>query len=375
MPRQSQDPPSNPAPDLADTPASEWIRAGKERDFELPLPDHDGRPSRTLKMRFRRVPAGSFRMGSRGNREWEESVHRVQVDEFWLGRFVVTQEEWAAVARHVDWPKEKEHDFLDPSAFKGARRPVENVSWHDAQPWLEVWNRWLTRSRLARVRGCRVRLPTEAEWEYACRAGTTTEYWPGDGEEALARVGWYETNAGNETHPVDEHPTSEGRGHPLQIEGLHGNVDEWCADVCDPMAYRKRPEGWMSRAWTLEDAGSDATQYGDPLTAGEDPDRVIRGGSWYSSAWRCRSASRSWGRPDDCYWGLGFRVCLVRGRADLKADGKTDRGTAGAGKPQTRDGSEAHGTGRPEGDVVLDSEGFSGEAGRIFLKSRPPSGL
>lgn len=371
MTRQSQDPQPNPAPtlvpDLADTPASEWIRAGKAPDFELPLPDHDGKPSRTLKMRFRRVPAGAFRMGSRGYMEREESVHRVQVDEFWLGRFVVTQEEWAAMARHVDWPKETGHDFLDPSHFKGARLPVEQVSWDDGRLWLKTWDGWLARRAGRKGAHCHVRLPTEAEWEYACRTGTLTEYWSGDGEESLANVGWYGGNSGNRTHPVDEHPSPAGLTHPLRIEGLHGNVEEWCSDVFDPMAYRKRPDGWKHRSWTRDDAGLDAKHWGETVTGDEDPDRVIRGGSWCDSAGGCRSAYRDrWG-PDGRLRFQGFRVCLVRGPADLEADREADRGTAGAGKPQTRDGSQAHGTGRPEGNVALDSEGFSGEAGRNFF--------
>ncbi len=93
-----------------DTPLEEWTRAGQEPDLELPLPGPDGKPSETLRMRFRRVPAGSFLMGSREGDANEEPPHRVEVGEFWMGKFVVTQEEWAAVASLVKWPVEQGRD-------------------------------------------------------------------------------------------------------------------------------------------------------------------------------------------------------------------------------------------------------------------------
>src|SRR5208283_3530718 len=109
------------------------------------------------------------------------------------------------------------------------RRPVEQVNWNDATAFCE----WLTEWKGLPKEIATVRLPTEAEWEYACRAGADTDYYNGDGEAALAEVAWYDGNSGNYTHPVDERSES----HPFGLHGMHGNVWEWCQDVFDPNAY------------------------------------------------------------------------------------------------------------------------------------------
>lgn len=217
-----------------------WDQAAREADLVLELP---GR----IPMFFRRIPAGSFRMGSRGFYPDEEPIHRVVIArEFYLGTFVVTQEQYRAVAERCPALREAP----SPSEFKGARRPVENVSWYDATAFCQWLARW--KGLPKEIGG--VRLPTEAEWEYACRAGSETEYYHGEGEAALAEVAWCDQNSGNQTYPVDERPEE----HPFGLHGMHGNVWEWCQDVFDAQAYRKRVDGWEAREWTLADAGDDA---------------------------------------------------------------------------------------------------------------------
>jgi formylglycine-generating enzyme required for sulfatase activity len=165
-----------------------------------------------------------------------------------LGRYPVTQEQYHAITG------------VNPSYLKGDKLPVEKVSWDDATRYCQM---------LSEHSGQTVRLPTEAEWEHACRAGSTTEYYTGDGEEALARAGWYWGNSKRKTHPVGKkEPNAWG------LHDMHGNVWEWCRDVVG------------------------------------DRHRVLRGGSWCVTAWRCRSAFRYRWWPDDRDWNCGFRVCL-----------------------------------------------------------------
>ncbi len=271
-----------------------WEQARLDSDLTLSLPG--GVP-----MFFRRIPAGKFRMGSRGYYSDEEPAHEVVIaQEFFLGTFVVTQEQWRVVAKRCPTLKKQ----TDPSHFKGKRRPVEQVSWEDAN----VFCAWLAKWKGLPDGVGKVRLPTEAEWEYACRAGSETEYYNGDGETALAAVAWYDANSGSETHPVDE----RWEKHPFGLYGMHGNVLEWCRDVYDAQAYRKREDGQEAWEWIPEDAGD-----ADP--------RVLRGGSWFDPAGLCRSACRNGSRPDARYWDFGFRVCLVLGPSLQTASRKARR--------------------------------------------------
>jgi formylglycine-generating enzyme required for sulfatase activity len=228
----------------------------------------------------------SFLMGSRGISGWEEPRHRVVIPQpFYLGTFPVTQEEFACFR--------EEHR----SQFHGKpKHPVEDVSWHDAQAFINWLNglQTLPANHIAR-------LPCEAEWEYACRAGTETEYWSGDGEAALKEVGWYgedwETGG---THAVGE---SEAQ-HPWGLHDMHGNVWEWCEDVWDERAYRKRRDGWLARAWTEADAGEDAIL--DDLI----PHRVVRGGAWFGKSKWCTCAYRFMGKPSMFSRLHGYRILL-----------------------------------------------------------------
>jgi formylglycine-generating enzyme required for sulfatase activity len=193
------------------------------------------------------------------------------------------------------------------------------VSWDDAQEFVA----WLN-ARGILTDGLVARLPWEAEWEYACRAGTETQYGNGNGEGALQEVGWYGENSKGTTQPV-----GLKRHKPWGLHDMHGNVWEWCEDVYDAKAYAKRSDGWTARAWEETDAGKDAELFG-----GDRPSRVVRGGSWDNTAGRCRAAIRNWGHPLGRYWIQGFRVLLwlpgpvepvERGEGREGAGGRDDR--------------------------------------------------
>ncbi len=226
----------------------------------LPLP--------TWAMEFVDIPAGCFAMGRDANFEqgydYELPQHRVCVDAFQMGKYEVTQADWVAVMGS------------NPSNFKGRTNPVEQVSWDDAQQFIK---------RLNQQGGSQYRLPSEAEWEYAARAGTTTAYSCGDDESCLGSIAWYEGNSGERTHPVGEkQPNKWG------LYDTTGNVWEWVQD-CWHDNYRGAPSD--GSAWT-----SGCSSGG----------RVNRGGSWVSSASYSRSARRVNNSPDYRLSRLGFRL-------------------------------------------------------------------
>jgi formylglycine-generating enzyme required for sulfatase activity len=256
-------------------------------------------PGSEATMTFLHVRKGSFLMGSHGA-PWpdEEPVHRVKIaHDFWLGETPVTQAQFAV------WTKSKRVEHAN--GFPGhPTLPAENMSWHDAVGFC----RWMTESAVRNeivlppgmTAAC---LPTEAEWEYACRAGSITQYQAGDGEEALDRAGWYEKNAGGATHPVGQkEPNAWG------FRDLHGNVWEWCHDLWDGARYRGEIDG-------DQDPGAEARmpEYREGISKPREADqlRVLRGGSWNRSAEGCRSAFRYRGGPGVRFRGYGFRVCLV----------------------------------------------------------------
>ncbi len=284
-----------------------------------------------IPMVFRRIPAGEFWMGSRGGETDEAPRHRVRIDRaFWLGETPVTRAQYAAAG------------LGNPSHFSDRPdHPVADVSWLDAVGYAD----WLTNTLKETFPpgvslAC---LPTEAEWEYACRGGTETDYWSGDGEAALGEVGWYGGNAGDGTHPV-----GQKEGNAWGLRDMHGNVWEWCEDVYDGQAYRKREDGWKARAWTVEDAGEDAEYFSDDDRDLKRPGRVMRGGSWLDSAWYCRAAFRFGGRPSLRDRVVGFRVCLARRSAGTASPASQEEVESGDGggrrgtrrKPEDRDGTE-----------------------------------
>jgi formylglycine-generating enzyme required for sulfatase activity len=217
---------------------------------------------------FRWIPAGTFRMG--GARYNQKPVHQVQITQpFYLGKYPVTQAEWQAVMGS------------NPSRFKGTNRPVETVSWEEVQEFIAKLN--------AREAGERYRLPTEAEWEYACRAGSKTAYSFGEDDSLLGEYAWYDGNSGNETHPVGE-KLANGWG----LHDMHGNVWEWCQD-------------WYHSKYCRGRAGPDVDPVGPPTGS----HRVVRGGSWYCTPWYLRSATRGYVTPGYRGNGLGFRLLRI----------------------------------------------------------------
>ena len=175
----------------------------------------------------------------------------------------------------------------NPSTFRGAQLPAADMTWNDA---MEFCSRLTSREK---ENGNEYRLPTEAEWEYACRAGTVTAYCSGDSEEQLAKVGWYKDNSGAVNHPVGQkQPNAWG------LYDMHGNVLEWCLDCFE--SYPREGE-------TVDPVA------GDPSSSGK---RVCRGGgaggAFASPAQDCRAAFRHPRKADDPGTILGFRVVLTQ---------------------------------------------------------------
>ena len=230
---------------------------------------------------FSYIPVGTFSMGSpageSGRDDDEDQVDVRIVTCFLLGKTEVTQSQWKSVMGN------------NPLHFKGDNLPVENVSWSDAIEFC-----WILTQREREAgrlpKNWKYTLPTEAQWEYACRAGTTTGYYTGDTEADLARAGWYDGNSDRKTHPVGQkEPNAFG------LYDMHGNVWEWCSDY-----YNLSLSGGTDPVRTSSGNG----KFGS--------DRVYRGGSWNGDAQYCRSADRIGNSPGNRYGSLGFRVALVQ---------------------------------------------------------------
>ena len=169
----------------------------------------------------------------------------------------------------------------NPSEFKGERNPVENVSWKDVQAFIQGLE--------AKEGRDGYRLPTEAEWEYVARAGTTSDYSFGNNHSELMRYVWFDDNSGGRTHPV-----GEKRPNPWGLYDMHGNVWEWCYD-------------WYG---AYPDRAAE-----DPCGPPSGGFRVVRGGGWNYSAGRLRSANRySGGAPGSRGYYVGFRLALAQGQ-------------------------------------------------------------
>ena len=219
-----------------------------------------------------RIPGGVFMMGSpeseEGRDDDEGPLHRVTVPDFYMGRYPVTNEEYDLYLQEN--PDSREPAYWANRQFNQPRQPVVGVSWDDVKKYAK----WAG-----------LRLPTEAEWEYACRANTETRYYFGNKEEDLNRAGWYIRNSGDGLHPVGEkEPNSFG------LYDMHGNVWEWVEDDIHDN-YNGGPND--GSAWIDSPRGS----Y-----------RVMRGGGWFSDARLCRSAIRFNLSPDDRSSLLGFRL-------------------------------------------------------------------
>lgn len=227
---------------------------------------------------FRWIPPGTFFMGSEGDSLSSDDysiqefpVHEVILTKgYWLAETETTQRLWEAVSDD------------NPSLFKSGRNaflPVEGVTWKDCNTFIDELNALMSGTQI----GGEFRLPTEAEWEYACRAGTLGKY-NVDGEP-LDSLGWYRSNSGNETHEVGQKtPNAWG------LYDMHGNVWEWCADW----------EGEYQE-WSVT----------DPLGVDSGSNRIRRGGSLGSGANRCRSACRDSCAPTKSELFCGFRLLLT----------------------------------------------------------------
>ena len=242
--------------------------------------------SNTVTLEMVSILGDTFMMGS-PNSELERSnsespQHRVTIAPFYMGKFAVTQAQWKAIA---SLPKVNRDLNADPSNFKGSDRPVEKVSWEDAIEFCD---------RLSRKTGKKYRLPSEAEWEYACRAGTTTPFH--FGETIATDLANYDGNStyGEGVKGEYRKQTIAVGSFPPNAFGLydmHGNVQEWCADYYHD-SYQGAPTD--GSAW-VEGSRS----------------RVLRGGSWYYFPRNCRSAYRNRYTPGYRSIGIGFRVVVA----------------------------------------------------------------
>jgi hypothetical protein len=211
--------------------------------------------------KFVLIPSGSFSMG--GSEESEKPVHTVHVNSFRMSKYEITQSQWKSVMGS------------NPSRFKGSNNPVEKVSWDDIQGFIR---------KLNSQTGQRFRLPSEAEWEYAARAGTSSKWSWGNSESSAGSYAWYRSNSGNKSHPVGQ---KQPNGYGLY--DMHGNVWEWVQD-CWNGSYSGAPTN--GSAWL----------------SGTCSKRVLRGGSWFSPPDNMRSANRDRRATDDRYDNVGFRL-------------------------------------------------------------------
>jgi formylglycine-generating enzyme required for sulfatase activity len=220
----------------------------------------------SIGMKLKLIPAGEFQMGSTDVYD-EEPRHLVTINRpFYLGVYPVTQREYMQVARK------------NPSYFSGGERlPVEAISWYDAVAFCNALSQKEGLPPFYWIDGQTVevpdwnelgyRLPTEAEWEYACRAGTTTRYSFGDGDRALGEYAWYYKNSKSQTHPV-----GEKKPNALGLYDIHGNVWEWCWDGYDPYYYQQSPaddpHGPEQAAFRVSRGGGWSGAYGIPRIVG-----------------------------------------------------------------------------------------------------------
>lgn len=219
-----------------------------------------------VKLEFVLVPAGEFTMGDNESKP----AHPVKITKpFYLGAYEVTQAQWKAVMG------------TNPSRFKGAQNPVESISWEDCQEFIKKLN-----AKIGTAAG-KFALPTEAQWEYTCHAGSKHRFCFGHDKPGLLDYGWHVKNGESKTHPVGEKkPNAWG------FYDMHGNVAEWCHDWFEWKYYEKSPTN-------------------DPTGPAEGTSRVVRGGFWGSSAWRSRSAYRDHNSPRRFGRHLGLRLCLI----------------------------------------------------------------
>jgi formylglycine-generating enzyme required for sulfatase activity len=254
-----------------------------------------------LPLRMMQIPAGTFLMGSQKDelerQESEGPQHEVTLSRFFMGKYPITQAQWRAVAA---LPQVERELKADPSHFKGDLHPVESVSWYDAVEFCD---------RLTILTDRQYRLPTEAEWEYACRAGTTTPFhfgktittelanYRGTDNESMKWSGSYGDGPKGE-HREETTPVNQFEGaNAFGLCDMHGNVWEWCQDY------------WHD---SYEGVPTDGSAW---IEGGNSERRILRGGSWDDLPWFCRSAFRTDIGPGIVNDDLGFRVVCSAPRA------------------------------------------------------------
>lgn len=262
-----------------------------------------------LGMRFVMIPKGVFIMGSpksEPGRNWNEKQHRVVISKnFYMQESEVTQGQWEKLVG------------FNPSAFSdlGKSYPVDTVSWNEAVEFIQILNKWEGTDKY--------RLPTEAEWEYACRAGSTTAFSSGpitvfesgqvtefscnEPEPALIETAWYCYNTGREAGGIaldfKPHPVKTKLPNKWGLYDMHGNVQEWVLDSCKWRTFWRGKVGVVTSTYIdnivdpLEKVGSH---------------RIIRGGGWYQSGKYQRSAYRSYYKPGARRNSLGFRIVRMQ---------------------------------------------------------------
>lgn len=260
---------------LAKDPQRRW---NAERILEELRPSSQPKPFTTIIedlgggviLELIQLPEGDFVMGSPdsdpGAYSAEKPQHTVMVKTFAIGKYPITQAQYEAVMGK------------NLSRFKGSSNlPVESVSWDDAQAFCQ---------RLSQDTGKNYRLPSEAEWEYACRAGTTTRYYFGDNANQLGDYARFKDNSGGRTNLV-----GKKKQNPWGLYDMHGNIYEWCEDIWHDN-YQNAPEN------------------NEPWIQGNDTRRVLRGGCWFNGSRDCRSAYRGRVHHGYRYYYYGFRIAL-----------------------------------------------------------------
>ena len=230
------------------------------------------------KMEFVQIPDGEFIMGSEsgeaGRYTHEGPVHKVKISKpFCIGVSEVTQKQYVAIMGD------------NPSSFAISNNPVETINWSDANKFCK---------KMSTITKNIVTLPTEAQWEYACRAGSSTVYCFGDDSSLLSDYAWYNDNSGEKTHSV-----GQKKPNALGLYDMHGNVWEWCQDWYDSDYYKNSTSV-------------------DPKGRSTGSTRILRGGGWMSGPRDCRSAYRLGSDPDYRWYGIGFRVVLSVSSQDFQ---------------------------------------------------------
>ncbi len=256
---------------------SDKVRAGA-KTIEIYLTER-------VTLELLRIPEGQFKMGSAekeaGHSADEAPQHDVSLGAFYMGKFDVTQEQYEAVTGN------------NPSAYSNPKNPVESLSWFDAAEFCNKLNLRFGKN------GVHVQLPTEAQWEYACRAGTTTRFYFGDKDEDLGKYAWYKANSFDTQDNYGPHRVGMKPPNAFGLYDMHGNVSQWCQDWFDSRYYAKSPPH--------DPQGPEAGEFQKQVKGAG---RVLRGGAWDDEPTDCRSACREIKAPGYRSFRRGFRVTI-----------------------------------------------------------------